>query len=181
MYAIRSYYEFVFSRVQHHCHQKTSKGYVPFKSCRVKQRGKVKKTGTRLNVCKAHFPKTKVLVSKSLLVCRGLAKRHGLSVKGRFNQMGNLISKRSCAWQSGTHPAFAVLFRSNSHTLPNNRAPLMESTHEDDECKNKACKESCRESGTLQKLAKLAQRVCRECTGYHSGYTFKKQPSYNFV
>ena len=27
-----------------------------------------------------------------------------------------------------------------------------------------------------KKLAKLAQRVCRECTGYHSGYTFKKQP-----
>ena len=32
--------QYVFSRVQHHCHQKTSKGYVPFKACRVKRHRK---------------------------------------------------------------------------------------------------------------------------------------------
>jgi len=34
--------QFVFSRVQHHCHQKTAKGYVPFKACRVKQKGRTR-------------------------------------------------------------------------------------------------------------------------------------------
>lgn len=87
-----------------------------------------------------------------------------------------MLGTRSCEWQSGALPVFAVLFRSNSHTLPNCRAPLLDVTHEDSLCKNKACKASLRLPGMLKSLAKLAQRVCRECTGYHSGYTFKKQP-----
>ena len=109
-------------------------------------------------------------------MCRALAKKHGLKCSGRRNQLGNMIGKRSCEWQSGTLPVFAVLFRSNSHTLPNSRAPVLDITHEDSLCNNKKCKESLQKPGTLKSLAKLAQRVCRECTGYHSGYTFKKQP-----
>ena len=142
----------------------TSKGYVLFKVCRVKHRGKCK--ATKIQVCKADFPKTKLVISATRLVCRGLAKKYGLRTKGRRNQLGNMIGKRRCEWQSGTHPALAVVFRSNTHTLPNYRAPLWPCTHDDDVC---VCV-------TTKKLAKLSQRVCRECTGYHSGYTFKKQP-----
>ena len=166
--------QFVFSRVQHHCHQKTAKGYVPFKACKVKQRGKGKKWNCL--ICKAGFPKNKLIVSSNQVLCRALAKKHGLRCSGRRNQLGSMLGKRSCEWQSGTLPVFAVLFRSNSHTLPNCRAPLLDITHEDSLCKNKACKETLRLPSMLKSLAKLAQRVCRECTGYHSGYTFKKQP-----
>ena len=41
--------QFVFSRVQHHCHQKTAKGYVPFKACRVQRKGRCK--AAKLHVC----------------------------------------------------------------------------------------------------------------------------------
>ena len=139
-----------------------------------KQRGKCK--STKVHFCKADFPKTKLLISATRLVCRGLAKKYDLRTKGRRNQLGNMIGKRACEWESGTHPAFAILFRSNSHTLPKYRAPLLSCTHDDDACDNKECKDSCLDSEMNKKLAKLSQRVCRECTGYHSGYTFKRQP-----
>jgi len=166
--------QYVFSRVQHHCHQKTSKGYVPFKACRVKRHGKCK--GAKAEVCKAGFPKTKLITNATRLVCRGLAEKYGLRVTGRRNQLGNKIGKQSCEWQSGTTPAFAVVFRSNSHTLSNYRAPISALTHEDDACNNAKCKDSCEEPVFVKKLSILSQRVSRECTGYHSGYTFKRQP-----
>ena len=166
--------QYVFSRVQHHCHQKTSKGYVPFKACRVKRNGKCK--GAKAEVCKGGFPKTKLIINATRLVCRGLAKKYGLRVTGRRNQLGNKLGKRSCEWQSGTTPAFAVVSRSNSHTLPNYRAPLSALTHEDDGCNNAKCKDSCEQPAFVKKLSKLSQRVSRECAGYHSGCTFKRQP-----
>ena len=113
----------VFSRVQHHTHRKTKKGYEPLKSCMSKRtRGK--------GVCKADFPKTRLCVKKPLVVCQGLARRFGLRVTGRRNAFGTVVGKRSCQWQSGTLASFAVLFRSNSHTLPNYRVPLLPMTHE---------------------------------------------------
>ena len=174
---LQKYYadaQFVFSRVQHHCHQKTAKGYVPFKACRVK--GKGKRRGSRMLVCKAGFPMTKLVTPVPLLVCRGLAKKFGLRVSGRRNRFGSMIGKRSCQWQSATHPAFAIAFRSNTHTLPNFRAPLTAATHEDGWCCSKACKASLEDPQERKRMAIMAQRACRECTGYHSGYTFKRQP-----
>ena len=166
--------QFIFSRVQHHCHQRTAKGYIPFKSCRVK--GKDKRKTKKTVKCKSGFPMTKLIVSTPLLVCRGLAKKYCLRVTGRRNRLGSMIGKRQCEWQSGTHPAFAVIFRSNSHTLPNYRAPLTAETHEDEICQSKACRAFLQNPKCFKTLAKIAQRACRECTGYHSGYTFKRQP-----
>ena len=174
---LKDYYsdaQFIFNRVQHHCHQKTANGYVPFKSCRVKGKGKVK--ASKSLICKAGFPMKKLIMSTPLLVCRGLAKKYGLRVTGRRNRLSSMIGKRQCEWQSGTHPAFAVVFRSNTHTLPNYRAPLTAETHEDKFCRSKACKSSFQDPKAFKNLAKIAQRACRECTGYHSGYTFKRQP-----
>ena len=113
----------VFSRVQHHTHRKTKKGYEPLKSCLSKR------TRTK-GCCKADFPKTKLCVPKALVVCQGLARKLGLRVSGRRNSFGMVVGKRRCEWQSGTTPSFAVLFRSNSHTMPNYRLPLLPSTHE---------------------------------------------------
>jgi hypothetical protein len=62
--------QFVFSRVQHHIHKRTKKGYVPLRSCE-------RKVGVKKTACKADFPKDHLCVSKSLLLCRGLAKRFG--------------------------------------------------------------------------------------------------------
>ena len=65
----------IFSRVQHHMHKKTKNGYIPLKSCM----GKGKKG---CHTCKAGFPKIQQRIKKSVLVCRGVAKRLGLPISG---------------------------------------------------------------------------------------------------
>ena len=61
-----------------------------------------------------------------LILCRGLARRVGLRVSGRRNALGGILGRRTGAWQSGTHPAFATVFRSNTHTMPNYRVPILQ-------------------------------------------------------
>ena len=58
----------IFSRLQHHMHKKTKHGYVPLKACR-------KKTCKNSATCKADFPKSKLCIKKSVVICRGLAKK----------------------------------------------------------------------------------------------------------
>ena len=65
----------IFSRVQHHMHKRTKTGYIPLKSCM----GKGKKG---CQICKAGFPKIQQRIKKSVLVCRGVAKRLGLPISG---------------------------------------------------------------------------------------------------
>ena len=65
----------IFSRVQHHMRKKTKHGYIPLKSCM----GKGKKG---CQICKAGFPKIQQRIKKSVLVCRGVAKRLGLPISG---------------------------------------------------------------------------------------------------
>jgi hypothetical protein len=127
--------QFVFSRVQHHVHKKTKRGYEPLHACRPK----AKRCGA---TCKADFPKVKICIGEPLVVCNGLAKKFGLRVSGRRNVFGSILGKRRCEWQSGTTPSFAALFRSNSHTMPNYRVPVLPETHENGACRSKACMES---------------------------------------
>ena len=87
-----------------------------------------------------------------------------------------MVGKRSCEWQSGTTPAFAAVFRSNTHTLPNYRAPIIPETHDNELCQSRTCQAAMQDSKEPKRMAKMAQRACRECTRYHSGYTFKRQP-----
>ena len=103
--------QFVFSRVQHHVHRKTKNGYVPLHNCAKK----VKKTGKH-TVCKHDFPMTKLCIDAPAVVCRGIAKHLALKVSGRRNAIGKVMGRRRCEWQSGACPAFAVLFRTNTHT-----------------------------------------------------------------
>ena len=107
----------IFSRVQHHMHKRTKNGFVPLKACK-------RKGMKNCQVCKHDFPKQHLRLRQSVLVCRGVAKKLKLPVTGRRNAFGSMCGKRSCEWQSGTTPSFAVGFRSNSHTLPNWRLPL---------------------------------------------------------
>ena len=115
-------------------------------------------------------------VSQSVLVCRGVAKKLKLKVSGRRNSLGKIIAPRTCEWQSGTTPSFAVLFGCNSHTAPNYRLPVMQDTHDEELCGSAACKAWMAEKGSSKKIAKLAQRAQREATGYYCGYNFKRQP-----
>lgn len=166
--------QFIFSRVQHHCHKRTKTGYVPLHACREKVKGKRPKGSVAK--CKSGFPLSHLRTEKALLVCRGLAKRFRLRVSGRRNAFGAMVGKRCCEWQSGTAPAFAAVFRSNTHTLPNYRAPVLAATHEDEMCHSVACRKAMTDPKELKNMAKMSQRACRECCGYHSGYTFKRQP-----
>jgi len=159
----------IFSRLQHHMHKKTKRGYVPLKSC---QR-RVKKCGA---TCKADFPKANLCIPKSVLVCRGIAKRFKLAVTGRRNAFGAHLGRRKCQWQSGAPPSFAAGFRSNSHSLPNWRLPPMPLTHDPGVCQSRACAATLESNRDQKVVGKLAQRVQRQCTGYYCGYTFKPQP-----
>ena len=168
--------QFVFSRVQHHVHKKCKDGsYEPLNACAKKQRGKkVKKS----EICKHDFPR-KAMPQETALICQGLANKYNLRVSGRRNAYGLWLGRRTGAWQSGTTPAFASQFRSNTHTMPNYRVPPTLASH-DPSCPSKSCAKQCSDSRTnpriVKVVAKLAQRVQREATGYYCGYTFKGQP-----
>ena len=119
----------MFSRRQHHWHKRVkSKGgkkadeWKPLTACKPKTKGK--------GLCRARFPKTKQINAKVKVVCPGVATKHDLRVSGRRNALGSLLGKRSCAWLSGTTPAFAAVFRSNTNTSPNFRLPITEKTHD---------------------------------------------------
>ncbi len=162
----------IFSRVQHHMHKKTKKGYVPLKAC-------AKKGCRASTTCKHDFPKTLFGFKKAALICRGLARRCSaakLRVSGRRNALGLMIMPRSDQWQSGTTPAFAVGFRGNTHTAPNWRLPPIQGAHADDLCRSKTCRQQAQESHVVKVLAKITQKAQRNCTGYYCGYTFKPQP-----
>ena len=135
----------------------------PLTACKPKTKGK--------GLCRARFPKTKQINAKVKVVCPGVATKHDLRVSGRRNALGSLLGKRSCAWLSGTTPAFAAVFRSNTNTSPNFRLPITEKTHDP------ACRKRCVEAFTsLARICRVAQRAQRQMTGYFAGYTAKRQP-----
>ena len=131
--------QFVFSRVQHHVHKKDKDGYyIPLNACR--RRDSKKKLGVKpTHICKHNFPMENGLSANTLLLCPGLAKRFHLSVTGKRNSLGLWLGRRTCVWQSGTTPALATHFRSNTNTMPNHRLPPLPEFHST-ECKNTKCK-----------------------------------------
>ena len=104
------------------------------------------------------------------VICGGNSRKHDLRVAGRRNALGSILSRRRCEWFSGTAPAFAVIFRSNTHTAPNYRVPLLASTHDP------SCTAGCLEKHTLKNMIACAQRAQRNTTGYFTGYIQKRQP-----
>jgi hypothetical protein len=171
--------QFVFNRVQHHVHHKQADGtYLPLNSCKRKSK-KDKKHLVKKNAvfCKADFPRSNVLTDKTVVVCQGMARRFKLQVRGRRNAFGLWQGERTDIWQSATTPSLAVHFRSNSHTMPNYRVPLTPAIHTA-VCSCSACQTKGKEmlaKLSLKTVAKISQRVQRECTGYYCGYTFKGQ------
>ena len=157
--------QFVFSRRHHHWHKRDKKTgeRVPLIACRKKGRAKGK--------CRQRFPKTKQLCARVKVVCPGVASKHDLRISGRRNALGSLLGRRSCEWFTGTSPAFAAIFRSNTNVTPNFRLPITKKTHDVD------CKRDCVAlMGSLRKICKVAQRAQRQMTGYFCGYQQKRQP-----
>ena len=63
------------------------------------------------------------------------------------------------------------------NTMPNYRLPPTPAIHEAT-CPSATCKQKAKEmlsQVNIKTVAKLAQRVQREATGYYCGYTFKGQ------
>ena len=157
----------MFSRVQHHFHEKTKQGYRPLAVCKSKR---------YTDRCKHDFPMDQRLTEKVRVVCRGNAARFGLRIQGKRNWLGKTLGRRTCEWQTGTSMALAVFSRSNSHTEPNYRLPPIACVHDAD------CPKECFSRPGEQKIiCKLAQRAQREATGYYCGYTFKRQPVGRYV
>ena len=104
------------------------------------------------------------------VICQGNYRRFGLRIRGKRNALGLTLNPRSCIWQSGTCQAFAVIFRSNSHTAPNYRLPPRPEYHDDELCERNCGRAS---KGLLQVMSKVAQRAQAESTHYYCGYTYK--------
>ena len=161
--------QFIFSRVQHHVHHETKKGFAPLKAC-------LAKTKKNCLKCKHDFPKTHLCSDRSLVLCPALARRFGLKVRGKRSAFASMLGLRRCGWQSGALRAFAVLFRSNTHTMPGWRVPLTAETHEDAHCASTSCQRLLGNQQAVKVAGEIAQRVQREGAGYYCGYTFKPQP-----
>ena len=156
--------QFVFSRAHHHHHRwdEKTKRWMPLLACL--------RQGTK-DKCKAGFPKNLQISEVAKVVCRGVAAKHGLRISGRRNALGSILGKRNCPWFSGTLPAFAALFRSNTNTSPNFRVPITAKTHE------ASCGRDCLDrEDSDKKLWLVAQKAGKQTTGYFAGYTVKRQP-----
>ena len=88
--------QFVLSRTNHHIHLKDSKTgeRIPLNACLAKGQKKTKK----VKECKFGAPWTKQCTRKTKLVCRGVARKHGLKVSGQRNAMGSFLLRRSDEW-----------------------------------------------------------------------------------
>ena len=92
---------------------------------RLYRRGKV----TTLS-CKHGFPKTLQMSKESRVVCPVLARKLKLRAKGRRNDLGSVLGKRSDAFLCGTASMLTAALRYNSNTQPGLCLPLIPDVHD---------------------------------------------------
>ena len=158
--------QYVYGRVQEHVHHRSKDGcsWKPLASCRCK---------TDPQKCKHDFPMGTKHRDIVRAICPGNARVLGVPVRGRRNQLGAVLPRRTTPWTNGTRPAFAFVFRFNTDTRPNYRVPITADTHD-----FKLCQHSCVEDKKLQKrITAKAMQAGRLATGYFTGYVFKVQPA----
>ena len=150
------------ARVQHHHHKKDKNGKrKPLPACRAQKKDE----------CKHGFPKTKLLTEKALVVCPGIAQKHGLRVSGRRSALGSIMPRRNCVWINGTAPAFAVAFGFNTDVSPNDRLPIIKETHE-----VSCIRGSCVKANNTGEVARTESRAQLNQDGYTGGYIVKAAP-----
>ena len=154
------------ARVLHHHHKKDAKGNrQPLPACRDRRKGD----------CKHGFPKTKLLTDRPLVVCPGIAEKHGLRTSGRRNALGSILPRRNSVWINGTAKAFAVAFGFNTDVSPNDRLPIIKETHE-----ASCTRSSCIRDRNAGKVAHIESRAQLATAGYFGGYIVKAQPVGNY-
>lgn len=156
--------QYVFSRVQHHMHKinpATGKR-CPLTAC--------KKAGTKKDLCKHDFPKLAQMSNVVRLVCKGVARMHELPLRGRRAALGSFLGKRDAPWHTGTAPALAAFFQSNTHIIVNDRLAISAETHDD------RCEYKCVASSINSDIVADTQRAQTLMTGYITGYFAKIQP-----
>ena len=158
--------QWVYGRVQEHVHRRSKTGWQPLAGCLKK--GHAKR-------CKHDFPCKTKWRDKWRVVCPGNCRRLGRRVQGRRNSLGIILTPRSTPWTSGTHPAFAAVFRFNTDTRPNYRMPIIPDTHDDELCRAGCTQDE--NKHFVEVTARKAMKAGRLATGYFCGYTFKAQVS----
>ena len=79
--------------------------------------------------CKSDFPRTTWLIDRAVLMCPGLIRRCGLSLRGRRSKFGALHGPMNHPYLNGTHPAMLAMLRCNSDVQLPYRFPITELTH----------------------------------------------------
>ena len=158
----------LFSRLQHHHHPAGK----PLSHC-------IKKGQKNAEKCKHGFPKTLSVTGpddpRFRVICPTIAKDVQMRVNGPRNALGSILGPRNDEFLSGTSPAFAVVFRSNTHTAPNNRLPLIDGITHDSDCKCNMNSTKAQQKNYLTRLRQGVQRSMSNATKYIGGYISKVQ------
>ena len=147
---------------QHHVHLPDSKGVRrPLTCCKRKDKP---------NECKGGFPLIDRLIEEPVIVCPGLAKKMGMSMHGRRNEVGSLYGPRNEPNLNGSHPCLLAATGFNSDVQVPYVFPIIDSTH------SSLCDRSC--VGTVEEhvIISAAQRAQDARVGYSCDYQNKRNP-----
>ena len=146
---------------QHHVHIADSKGVrQPLNHC------KDPKDPTK---CKAHFPRTKWLTEKPILICPNLAKEKDMPHKGKRSMVGLPWGPCNDPNLNGNHPALLSALRCNGDVQLPYRFPITACTHN-----HALCREKCHEQTSLEQLVRDAQITQAAQAGYACDYQNKR-------
>ncbi len=151
---------------QHHVHvwDEEKKEYTVLEHCRSKD---------DRNKCKSHFPRTKWLIGRCVVLCRGLLQNMEMPFQGRKNMLGSLHGPMNEANTNGTHPAMLATQQCNSDVQLPYRLPITAATH------STLCplKEACLHMYSVSDVVRACQLAQDAQAGYACDYQCKRQPS----
>ena len=150
---------------QHHVHMwnQEKNDYVVLEHCRRKD---------KKNECKSHFPRTKWLISQSVVLCKGLLQQMEMPSSGRKNLIGGLHGPMNEPNLNGTHPAMLATQQCNSDVQLPYRLPITKETHSSKCPLGDQCLQTY-DVGAVVKACQLAQDAQ---AGYACDYQNKRQP-----
>lgn len=154
---------------QHHVHiwDEEKKEYMVLEHCKVK--------GEK-NVCKSHFPRTKWLIGKSVVLCKGLLQQMNMPDNGRKNLTGALHGPMNEPNLNGSHPAMLATQHCNSDVQLPYRLPLTKETHSSDLC---PLGDQCLQTYNVNEVVRACQLAQDAQAGYACDYQCKRQPCGN--
>ena len=103
-----------------HIWDEDKKEYVVLEHCKARD---------KKNTCKSHFPRTKWLIKKCVVLCKGLLQQMEMPFQGRKNLIGALHGPMNEPNINGTHPAMLATQHCNSDVQLPYRLPITTETH----------------------------------------------------